>query len=726
MNKAKKLILIIMLLAAVLTGCTRKTASGFILPSDKFIENAFSEESGQICIAYSDKGKYSVIDHEEYTQKINSESGLDDEAVRKISEYKHVFILKGICMYEDDTPDYPLCAKKAFTETVKILADDKDLYDAIISGNVRDIEIGYRIERDRISVFSFYYGSEQDDRNFIINGEYFSPYDDNIAFIGQTPVPKDTKSIYISTYDKEYSQWYDGNEAENYESAIYEYTDINGDCCIDIGRIAENFPDLEKLYLSNRLVFTDIADLSELGRLSELHIDLLMDTDPAPMIEYLSADKLYLSGITTAADCLAQADADELILECSCNREVLESIFALPNVSELKIQPNWSNDVPDLKGIGSMTGLKRLSVSAEGGAVDLAPLADMALEELSVTAEQTENLGKIADIEGLKSLSLYETGDEDLSFISECVSLERLCVEGGNGSFLSALPYLTSLKVLTAEGDISDGETENIYLAESLEELTFKDTQADMKNISNLKKLKSLTLIDCYYSGLNKLKECSELKELYIDCAGAGTFDAEIIEEISGLEALYLSDAEFYHYKSLKALKNLKTLTLISCDLTEEQISDLRSDMSYCEINAENLNENTEEQDETENHAEPLETVYLNDLRIESYNTFSEFWTKQYIIKNKGNTTVENITDFLSENKLFDGYAALYVIYDGGDDYSYVAEIMDINEGVPDYDNAEVFLPALSSVSDNSLSDGGYRRLAPESQITLYLSENRK
>lgn len=91
MNKVKKLIFIIMLLAVALTGCTRKTASGFILPKDKFIENAFSDKSGQICIAYSDKGKYSVIDHEEYTRKINSESSTDDEAVRKLSECNLTF-----------------------------------------------------------------------------------------------------------------------------------------------------------------------------------------------------------------------------------------------------------------------------------------------------------------------------------------------------------------------------------------------------------------------------------------------------------------------------------------------------------------------------------------------------------------------------------------------------------------------------------------------------------
>ncbi|MDE7290117.1 MAG: hypothetical protein K2N71_11555 [Oscillospiraceae bacterium] len=704
-------------------------------------------------------GEYTDMSYEEFKNEMSSSFDIDSSTAEKYSKYS-MFII--VSYYgEDEDADNSAAARKGFDFFAEKLSENSK-FSADILGENKTIYVDIGQQGDVISVSAGYEDKDGESR-YIFENELVCIFGDNYILVGTTAVPKDTKSLYISnSADDEWSRLLDNYSEEDYDAAVFDYSGFHKNSIynsdeygtLDLTEITENLPNLKKLYISAGISVVGFECLEKYDDFSELTISLwTMSEENINILSGLSnIEKLHVSGIESkeAIAWAANAKARELSLECGCDDEVLKFIYTLPNVTELKTQASFTSEVPDLNGIEAMKNLKKLDIRtvsgtpiASDGLPDFAPLAGLtALEELMIIGNNGINFDSIGKIKTLKSLTMYgiqynENGESgvDLSVFSNCTNIEYLDIYHVDKSLYSALPYMTNLKKIKfgVESGFYYGLGE-VAKAVSLEEIIIENNDhVNLKGISNLTNLKSLTMTNCGFENISELCGCSSLKTLIIDCKEKHTFDADYIENNTQIQELYLKNVSFMHYKSLKTLTALKKLTLISTNLTEEQINDLRKDMTWCEIEAvmpeKEKNEDGEESseaDKTVSFAEPLKTVYIDNIRVETYDINNDYYNMTLYIKNCGEEPLESLTEFMEKNGLLDGCDRINILYPAYDDHSEVTEILELNDKGIDYESSEVYLSVLAPYEEDYIENDLFRTLVPgcEAKIILHLKDS--
>lgn len=140
---------------------------------------------------------------------------------------------------------------------------------------------------------------------------------------------------------------------------------------------------------------------------------------------------------------------------------------------------------------------------------------------------------------GITALSVpYDA--KSLSDLSKLPFLARLTMEGMKFEDLSALGSLTSLEELV------------------LSEMTL--SEADLKTIAALPKLRSLTMVQCSLSGISPLSGATGLT--YLNLGGNTIRDLTALEQLTKLSQLYLTHNAVTDLTSLSKLENLEVLDL--------------------------------------------------------------------------------------------------------------------------------------------------------------------
>lgn len=685
--------------------------------------------------------EYKDMTYEEFKEKVYSEMETDPAKYDKYSMFVEVSYSG-----EEGYADHSAAAKRGFDFFNEKFSADSGFTSHIHEKN-NTVYVSIHQRGDIISV-SAAYDDKDGEPAYIFEDELLCIFGENYFLIGTAAVPKDIKSLYISNSDEKTATWISDYSKEEYDAAVFEYygshsNDYSERTPFDLTDIAEQLPELEKLYISAAIPVSGIEGLAKYDNFSALDISVwnLSEESSLKAVSALSnTEQLRVRDIESKdeTELLKGVKAKTLAVECSCGRDddLLKNIYTVPNVTEFKMSAGFSHETADLNGIAEMKSLKKLYI---GGfdTVDFAPLSGLgALEELTITGNNGMNYGSIGKIKTLRSLKIYgaydENGDDDvdLSVLSNCTSVEYLDVYHVDKSLYSAFKYMTNLKKLkfgVGSGFYSGlGEAANAVSAEEI--IIENNDTVNLKGVSKLTNLKSLTLTNCGFENISELNGCPDLKTLIIDCEKQHTFDAENIENNTKIEELYLKNVGFMHYRSLKTLTGLKKLTLDSTNLTEEQIDDLRKDMTWCEFEAvqpeketdadgENDGENTEteEADKSSSFAEPLETVYIDDIRVETYEINGDYWDKNLNIKNCGENPLESLPEFLKENGFTEGRSELYITYPerDGEAYSEVTEIIRIIDNDFDYDNNEVYLSVLSVLDEDYIDNCRYRTLQP-------------
>lgn len=593
-----------------------QTDGGISMPSDSFIEEAFKEKNVGYWIKYSRDGKFSVLDSDEY-YNICLIYGLTEESyernkenigVGSYEEYKaYVYELYGLdedysvpetdasILFYIDEPlvlcdDYYIETKDTEAEKAifrytmsRLCSPDEVISDFLADtqdGNVYTVCISAHGIGD-IFIVSAYAASEADPEYFrsLFSNEYISLSGEEVNVIGGQPVSADIKSLYISAYDETRAAFIDGGISEEYDCTIYG---LDENSPIDIRELAENFPDLERIYFSKYAGLENAEAFAEFENLKELHIDISGQNDLS-FLGKIGAEKLYISGLDKPADSLAKSPAKELIINCIPEEGVLESIFGLNNVTELEIE-RYSGCEPVLDGIEKLTSLKRLEVSSYDK-LDIAPIAKLAsVEELYIQAYKVTDLDKISYMKSVKRLTLHSMETADLKFLSEMTGLEELLLYYVNSSFNSSLSKLTKVKRLGLFDIVGPVNFKELYKMKSTESLHIMGISFDCEGISGLGKLNHLDLSLCSYSDLSELKKCTALKNLVIYNCDTPEFDAKDIEGMTWLEYLGFSCSEISNYKSLTTLKGLTKMNLYFCNLSDDEIAELKKALPDCEI----------------------------------------------------------------------------------------------------------------------------------------------
>lgn len=692
------------------------------------------------------------MSYEEFKEEMYDSMGITPEDVKKYSAYSAVYIVDYYS--EDENADHSEFAARGFEYVTQKLEEN--------GIDKSPVFINIMQQGDMLSLYA---GSVDGygDSSYIIEDERICIYGDGYVLIGSTAVPKDTKSLYITTEDPRWDSYFNSTAADGYESVVSYYPGKSENSYssydkeipeLDLSDFADKFPQLEKLYISDDIPFKGIDGLSKYSSFEELSISAWHYRDfDQESGGYIYADetvsgiksipemkRLHLSNISIASDIEWAKDMDsELVIDCDCDDELQKFIYTMPNVTGLFIRTGYNGTVPDLTGIEGCKSLKTLSITTdyvadhEGYAdavPDFAPLAKTSLEELSISGDNAKNLDAIGKIKTLKRLSIhgltYNENRErgvDLSVFKNCTSLEYLDLYDVDESILTALPYMKNLKTLKlgeGSGYFYDG-LEDLKDADSVEELIFDNKSVSLNGIAELDSLTTLTFDDCELSDTDDLNKCKKLKKISIsidEFSPYDKFDPECIKDSGNIEELYLKHTGIMHYKSFKNLTSLKKLTLDCTDLTETQTAELKEEMPWCEVEAAKYvpsdEKEAKELAEYVSMAEPDETVFIGDVMIEKYGDSSDYWDTTWHIKNCGDESVKDLTVFLEENGLTEGFGKAIIYYSEHDGHAEVTEIMEITDGNFDDDTLEVYLGALDVYEEDYVENRKYRELVPD------------
>lgn len=695
------------------------------------------------------------ISYEEFKEAMYDFMNVTEEDIDKYSSYSMIYVVDYYS--EDENADHSEYAARGFEYAAEKIKEKG------IEKSPAFVQI---IQQDAAITVNAGYVGDTGDNVYVLEDEKLCIYGDGYVLIGSAAVPKDTKSLYITTDDAKWDSYFNSTAADEYESFVFDYpgepyynygTSSKKIPVLDLTDFAENFPNLQKLYISEDIPVKGIDGLAKYGSFEELSISAWHYRDYAND-EFLYSDeiiseiksipdlkRLHLGNISMASDIEWAKDLEaELIIDCDCDDELQKYIYTMPNVTGLFIRTSHNGYTPDFTGIEGCKSLKTLSITTdyvadhEGYAdavPDFAPLAKTSLEELSISGDNAKNLDAIGKIKTLKRLSIhgltYSENRErgvDLSVFKDCTSLEYLDLYDVDDSILTALPYMKNLKTLKlgeGSGYFYDG-LEDLKDVDSVEELIFDNKGVSLKGIAELDSLTTLTFDDCELSDSDDLKKCKNLKSLSIsldEFSPYDKFDPECLEGSESIEELYLKHLGIMHYKNFKNLTSLKKLTLDCTDLNEEQTSELKEEMPWCEVEAvKYLPADEKEAEELAGYismAEPDETVFIGDVRIEKYGDNSDYWDTTWHIRNCGNESIPDLTKFLYENGLTKGFGEAMFMYPDHDGHADVTEKLEITDKGFDYDTLEVYLGALDVYEEDYVENRKYRELAPDEAVTV-------
>ncbi len=381
---------------------------------------------------------------------------------------------------------------------------------------------------------------------------------------------------------------------ELYDGDFKKYYYV-GDSTVDFKLVAEKLPELQNLVV----IGSDVKNLSSLADMKDLVWLGLHQCGGSEDLSFLKK----LSG-------LKKFRYTNIYGEKEC--ESIKPVKYLKNLTELylDVPGKATADISPIKGltklkklhlecidaknaliIKNLKNLRELYLEVIDGRseVDLTFLGDLKkLEKLDITerysSTRSKGLSSAAKLKKLKSLSISDFEDEDLSFVGEMPQLEELIISYSNNSFAKTVGNLKKLKTLM----LFDMQCDMSFLSElkSLEVLfVFGSYNLDITGISKLKKLKAVSVDLCEFDDLSELKKCPSLEELIIYNCDTD-FDVKWIEG-SGIKSLKLSsggDGKVKNMDKLATLKSMEYLTMDFTGISEETAKKIKKAVPKCRI----------------------------------------------------------------------------------------------------------------------------------------------
>ena len=277
------------------------------------------------------------------------------------------------------------------------------------------------------------------------------------------------------------SSWsYQITDWKDFFASPKELKALRGASIWQLDEIVDSFPNLETLEFSPGSFSSyqyqekapDLKKLSELSSLHRLSTDLLKDNDY--LLSIANLQELALNaGEESGADysiLYHLPHLKELSIYSGKGFKDLSFLSAMPELSKLSIEGSELRDlsplagntalqelylsrdgsIADLSVLGTLTGLKRLSLSDTGGGTpDLSALSSLVRMEIDESF-----LPSAVSAPALSDLTLIGGEDGDLEILSGKTSLEKLCIWSGGSAEASRelCESLSGLKELSVQG----------------------------------------------------------------------------------------------------------------------------------------------------------------------------------------------------------------------------------------------------------------------------------
>lgn len=312
-------------------------------------------------------------------------------------------------------------------------------------------------------------------------------------------------------------------------------------------------------------------------------------------------------------------------LECYVDDSELGEIERFCNLEKLNIEIYISSirskEKPDLSGIGSLTKL----------------------EDLKISAKEYTVFPFISQLPNLKSINLHCKNLRDISFLIHTQKLESLTLVDTDIISLDALQYVPNLKVLRLNDCNEVKDFSIVSSLTGLEELMLSyaykqqlpedfdrlknvtrltlDGFNDISFLSQFSNVKKLELYGCNFSNLPNIACMKNLEELKIG-AGTNLSGLEFLKEFPKLERVkFYSTRLATDTEQLFMLPNIKELDLANTEI-------------YIDLNGIEKNES-------------LEKINFDNIRLYGFNDEKYAANKKYIYDNWQELDMNTYFDFV-------------------------------------------------------------------------------
>ena len=386
--------------------------------------------------------------------------------------------------------------------------------------------------------------------------------------------------------------------AQQYATDFTKYYYIPKGTVVDCKVIAEKLPELQNL----AVVSGEVKNLSALGNLKNLVWLGLYQNKGAENLSFLKKlpqlKKFRYMNIYRDKECESikpvsyLKDLTELYLDVKSS--AVADLAPLKGLTKLKKLEIDTTIYDNISVIGNMKNLRELDIQISQDA-DLSFLSKLTkLETLNVRLSGddgiVQGLESIKSLKKLKSLDLiafynYSGKQQDLSFIGEMTWLESLDVSYSNKSFTKNISNLKGLKELTLI-DVNNCIPYDMSFLKNmtgLEDLFIMgEHELDDTGISKLKNLKRLTIMLCEFEDLSGLKKCSSLEELILyNCNSR--FDVSWLVG-TNVKSVYFTAGHIENLDKLASMKKLEKVTLDFIYISDDTIKKIKKALPDCRI----------------------------------------------------------------------------------------------------------------------------------------------
>ncbi|MGN0638474.1 MAG: leucine-rich repeat domain-containing protein [Huintestinicola sp.] len=235
------------------------------------------------------------------------------------------------------------------------------------------------------------------------------------------------------------------------------------------------------------------------------------------------------------------------------------------------------NNVSDLSPLSELKGLTRLTVN-DNPVSDLAPISGLTeLDQLCIQATEITDISPISQLKKLTKLMMNMNDISDLSPLKELSGLEQLYADKCLISDISPLNGCRGLKILYLNCN-SIADISPLSDCRELQLLSAHSNRISSASpVSGLTKLKEINLAE---NELTDISFALGLEELtFLSLSSNGISDISGIEKLSGLEVLYLRNTLISDASCLADMESLKKISIVRCNIPEEQVDILREKM---------------------------------------------------------------------------------------------------------------------------------------------------
>ncbi len=297
----------------------------------------------------------------------------------------------------------------------------------------------------------------------------------------------------------------------------------------------------------------------------------------------------------------------------------LSSLSACNNRLSLLYFENCS--VTDISFISSLTELVYLCAD-NNGIADISAISSLTkLEDISLSGNKITNIDALSTLSEIDTIDISNNQIKNLNGLSSSLRLQYLYASNNKIADISGISDTTLLK----EIDLSNNATitDCSMLSKSAENIT-------VFNFNNTKTNSNIAEV---------VKNCTKMKELYLDAAGLENLD--FVSDLKELGTLSVADNNISSIDELKTIETLTVLNISKNKITTIEGLELDWDAQYTCLNLSNNN---------------LSEIDISDMAITRLELYGNNITK---LTTNGNTEFYNLSVDYNDGINFEDFTTM-------------------------------------------------------------------